>query len=125
MATLSSRTLVLGTAYRYEVKDVWVFVESLRRYFDGEVMLLVSSASSPALLHYLETRQITPVLFDCAAWMIPHVQFSRFVRYGELLRAANADYERVLLTDVRDVVFQDHPFDGAPNGELLCFMEAA
>src|SRR5262245_4939676 len=116
--------LILGTAYHYGVRDVWVFVESLRRHYTGEVMLLVSggSASRP-LVEYLVSRQVRPIFFDCPAWMITHVQFGRFVRYGELLRDSSRRYERVLLTDVSDVVFQSHPFDHAPEGELLCFLE--
>lgn len=123
MTTLA-RTLVLGTAYGYEVPHVWVFVESLRRHYAGEVVLLVSGRAPSALYRYLAARGVMPVVFDCAAWMVPHVQFTRYVRYGELLRLAGR-YDRVLLTDVGDVLFQGHPFAGAPDGELLCFMEAA
>jgi predicted O-linked N-acetylglucosamine transferase (SPINDLY family) len=121
----SARTLVLGTAYGYDVEPIWVFVESLRRHYAGEVKLLVSSTSSAALFDYLASRQITPVFFDSAAWMVPHVQFSRFVRYGELLRGSEVRYDRIFITDVRDVVFQGDPFAGAPEGDLLCFMERA
>jgi predicted O-linked N-acetylglucosamine transferase (SPINDLY family) len=123
--TVRPRTLVLGTAYGYEVEPVWVFLESLRRHYDGEVKLLVSSKSSAALFEYLRSRRVTPVFFDSAAWMLPHLMFSRFVRYGELLRGSDVRYDRVLLTDVGDVVFQGHPFEAAPEGELLCFLEAA
>jgi hypothetical protein len=123
MMSNSCRTLVLGTAYGYEVRNIWVFVESLRRYYTGEVALLVSSRSSRTLYQYLAAKGITPVFFDCAAWMFSHVQFSRFVRYGDFLRRSDI-YDRVLLTDVSDVIFQGNPFDGAPDGDLLCFMEA-
>jgi hypothetical protein len=116
---------VLGTAYGYEVESIWVFVESLRRHYTDEVKLLVSSKSSPAFFDYLASRQITPVFFDSAAWMISHLLFSRLVRYAEVLRGSDVCYDRILLTDVNDVVFQGHPFEHAPEGDLLCFMEAA
>src|SRR5262245_57307170 len=98
-------------------------MESLRRHYAGEVMLLVSGGGSGELVKYLTSRYVRPVYFDCPAWMIAHVQFGRFVRYGELLRGSDCRYDRVLLTDVSDVVFQGHPFDSAPEGELLCFLE--
>jgi len=118
----SSRTLVLGAAHGYDVADVWVFVESLRRFYAGDVMLLVASSSSPEFFRYLESRQITPVYFDCASWMVPHVQLTRFLRYSDLFHELDAPYDRVLLSDVSDVLFQSNPFEGAPAGDLLCFL---
>jgi len=122
---LTSRTLVLGAAHGYEVPDVWIFVESLRRYYAGDVMLVVSSSSSPEFFRYLESRQIMPVYFDCAGWMVPHVQLTRFLRYSDLFHELDERYDRVLLSDVSDVFFQTNPFEGTPEGDLLCFLEAS
>ena len=118
-----SQFLVLGTAHGFRVPQVWVFVESLRRYYQGPAMLLVSGRESAELVKYLHSRDVTPVFFDCADWMTAHVQLTRYVRYGELLRGCQRSYERILLSDVADVLFQAHPLAGAPRGELLCFME--
>lgn len=118
----SSETLVLGTAFHYQVHEVRAFVESLRRYYDGQAILLVSSRN-PDLIQYLHARRIGTVFFDCPYWMHIHVQLARYVRYGELLRPLGKTYERLLLTDVSDVIFQAHPFDQAPDGEMLCFLE--
>lgn len=115
--------LVLGTAFGLGVGQVRVFVESLRRHYVGPAMLLVTSARSADLVAYLKSRGVTPVFFDCPYWMVAHVQVARYVRYGELLRGGEVPYERVLLTDVSDVLFQAHPFAAAPAGELLCFLE--
>jgi hypothetical protein len=117
-------TLVMGTAFRCDVKDVWVFVESLRRHYQGEVLLLISSRY-PQLARYLTSRNVLPVFFDAPYWMRVHVQVGRYVRYGELLRGSPKIYDRILLTDVTDVVFQGHPFIDLPPGELLFFMEHA
>jgi hypothetical protein len=118
-----SKSLVLGTAFRLSREDVWVFVESLRRHYRGPAILLVTSYDSDELVAYLRSRDVTPVYFDGPYWMVAHVQLMRYVRYGELLRGCGTAYERILLCDVSDVVFQGHPFAAAPAGELLCFME--
>ncbi len=118
-----SESLVLGTAYRLTVDDVWIFVESLRRFYSGNVMLLVNSYQPPELATYLRSRDVFPVHFDGPPWMTAHVQMMRYVRYGEVLRDSRCSYDRILLTDVSDVVFQGHPFDSMGQGELLCFME--
>ena len=55
--------------------------------------------------------------------MCTDVQVGRYVRYYEYLRGSAVQYERILFTDVTDVMFQGDPFDGLPDGELLCFLE--
>ena len=115
--------LVLGTAWNIGIPDVHIFIESLRRHYRGQVMMLVTSKGSGALVKYLRSREVIPVYFDCTYWMVMHVQLSRHVRYGELLRGAEKEYERILLTDVTDVVFQSDPFAQLPDDELLCFLE--
>ena len=52
------------------------------------------------------------------------LQTARFLAYHEFLAAHAADYRHVLLTDVRDVLFQDDPFLGFEGG-LSVFEEDA
>ena len=118
-----SNNFVLGTAFGYGVGQVRVFVESLRRHFDGDVALLVSSRTGPELVDYLRAHKVRPVFFDCAFWMSIDVQFGRYIRYAELLREAPRPYDRVMFSDVGDVLFQADPFGGLPPGELLLFLE--
>lgn len=119
------RDLVLATAMGYGPASVRRFVESLRRHYDGEIGFLVTSRgpNAQALLDYLAQWRVTPHFFDTALWMITDVQVGRYVRYYEILRGASQPYDRVLFSDVSDVVFQAHPFDGAPAGDLLAFLE--
>lgn len=122
---MAGGNLVLGAAWNLGTADCRVFVESLRKYYQGDVILLVASKGSRALVRYLRSHGITPVYFDCPFWMLMHLQLARYVRYGEILRGSSDEYQRVLLTDVSDVVFQADPFALLPDGELLCFLEAA
>ena len=52
------------------------------------------------------------------------LQTARFLAYHNFLAAHEADYRHVLLTDVRDVLFQDDPFLGFEGG-LSVFEEDA
>lgn len=107
----------------YGIPEVWVFVESLRRHYAGDIALLVTSRSPAPLLAYLRSRNVRPIFFDCTFWMVAHVQIGRFVRYADFLRECERPYERIFLTDVRDVLFQSHPFIGSPAGDLTFFLE--
>jgi hypothetical protein len=115
--------LIFGAAYNLKVPQVRVFVESLRRYYHGQVMLLVTSVDSEELVAYLRSMNVTPVFFDCPHWMVTNIQVARYVRYAETLRTSGDLYGRILLSDVTDVLFQADPFDTLPDGELLCFLE--
>lgn len=119
-------TLVLGTAFGYTVGHVRLFVETLRRHYDGEAGLLITSRGPAVdeLISFLHSYKITPIFFDTALWMPTHIQVGRYIRYYEVLRGSTKRYDRVLFTDVTDVFFQAHPFQGAPEGDLLFFMEA-
>ena len=116
---------MLGTAWGFSVGQVRNFVESLRRHYHGDAMLVISSRRSAPLIEYLNSFNIRPIYFDGPYWMPLHIQLARYIRYQEILRGVEKTYDRVLLTDVSDVLFQGDPFANLPEGELLCFMEAA
>lgn len=115
--------LVFGAAWDLEIPQVQVFVESLRRHYHGDVMLLVTTDNSADLVKYLRSRNITPLFFDCPHWMVMNIQVARYIRYEETLHGLDKQYDRILLTDVSDVVFQADPFSQIPDDELLCFLE--
>lgn len=116
-------TLVLGTAQGYGVAQIRVFCESLRRHHAGDAALVVSPGSDPALFAYLRAQRVRPVFFGAGLWMPFDIQVMRYARYLDFLLTEGAAYERVFLTDVGDVLFQDDPFACAPDGELVVAME--
>lgn len=52
-----------------------------------------------------------------------HPHCARHFYYQSYLEACGAEYDRVMLTDIRDVLFQRDPFDFAPAAELGVFLE--
>jgi hypothetical protein len=118
-----SRNLVLGTAFYKGAAPIRVFVESLRRHYQGEIALLVSSRSDAELFDYLRRYQVRALVFDCAHWMPIDPQFARYIRYSDFLHESAEPYDRILLSDVGDVLFQADPFVGLPVGDLLLFLE--
>ena len=55
--------------------------------------------------------------------LIVHTYSSRFVQYLDFLRNQSALYDKVMLTDVRDVCFQTDPFARIPDHQLWMFQE--
>ncbi len=52
-----------------------------------------------------------------------HIALSRYSYYYQFLSNQHNTYSKILLTDVRDVIFQDNPFSFPFENSLLCFLE--
>lgn len=112
---------VLGYATGYGAAELEVFVRSLRAYFDGDVVLFVDQ-DRPDVAELLGTFDVTSAPLPWGEAWSPHPVTARFAAYEAWL-AERPWIEQVLLTDVRDVVFQGDPF-AAPVTRLEAFTES-
>ena len=111
--------LVLGYATGYDAAMIAPFVRSLREVFDGPVALVVDDR--PDVAQLLAEHGVEAVHMPAAAGWEPHPVMARFAAYCRLLERW-PDAVDVLLTDVRDVIFQAEPF-GPPPRRLEVFVE--
>lgn len=111
--------LVLGYATGYDAVTITPFVRSLRAHFDGPAALVVDKR--PDVLKLLAEHAVEAVFIDKVDGWAPHPVMARFGLYAKLVErwphAAN-----VLLTDVRDVIFQADPFQPR-SSRLEVFVE--
>lgn len=111
--------LVLGYATGYDAAQIAPFVRSLRAVFDGHVALVVDDRAD--VLALLEEHGVEAVHPETQEGWEPHPVMARFASFSRLLeRYPNA--VDILLTDVRDVIFQAEPF-GPPPRRLEVFVE--
>lgn len=110
---------VLGYATGYDAADIAPFVQSLRSVFDGVVALVVDDRAE--VLQFLADHRVTAIRPDQVEGWSPHPVMQRFAVFDRLLNQWPG-VDRVLITDVRDVIFQADPFDPMPEG-LLAFQE--
>ena len=110
---------VLGYATGYDAADIAPFVRSLRAEFDGTVALVVDDRPDVAAL--LAEHHVIAVAPDPVEGWAPHPVMQRFAAFERLLRGW-PDVDGVLITDVRDVIFQADPFSPRPD-RLLAFQE--
>lgn len=110
---------VLGYATGYDSHDIAPFVRSLRAVFDGEIALVVDDREDVrALFNQHDVRMLTEDTID--GWE-PHAVMARFAAFDRYL-TDRPDVRSVLITDVRDVLFQKAPFAPHPTG-LEVFVE--
>lgn len=110
---------VMGFATGYPAAALEPFVRSLRDRFDGEIILAVDD--DPEVRAFLEGFQVTAVTPVQPPEWSPHPVMERFAAYDAWIRS-RPWLTQVLLTDVRDVIFQGDPF-ARPAGALEVYVE--
>jgi hypothetical protein len=118
-----ARRLVLGAAVGMGVDQVRVFVASLRQAgYTGAIVMLIGPADR-ALAAYLAAHgaQSQRVWF----WRRLHgpIHAYRFELFARYLREHASQYDEVLISDVRDVAFQAHPFAALESADCHFFLE--
>lgn len=121
-----ARRLVLGAAVGFRVGQVRVFVESLRAAgYRGDVVMLVGPFQF-RLKAYLRRHGIEPVTCLSTRKLNGPIHAYRFEKFARIVAARQGRYDAVLVSDVRDVAFQRHPFaDTTAASPCRFFLEAA
>jgi len=119
------RNAVIGLAAYYGVDRIRTFVRSFRRHNDEDDLLLIVASLDPETRAFLKANRVKTVhsfgsLFSCL-----HIQSARHVVYYDLLanEGRYGKYDRIFLTDVRDVVFQGDLFREIPDDRISFFLE--
>jgi len=107
-------TLVLGAASGYGPRQVKAFVASLRSVHDGPAAILTDRPE--ALGPLLERFSVDCLLPAVPPGYAPHPGSARFLDALQAIEALYQDAGTILLSDVRDVVFQADPFAPPPAG---------
>eukprot|EP00538_Stauroneis_constricta_P004784 CAMPEP_0119547858 /NCGR_PEP_ID=MMETSP1352-20130426/1892_1 /TAXON_ID=265584 /ORGANISM="Stauroneis constricta, Strain CCMP1120" /LENGTH=442 /DNA_ID=CAMNT_0007592919 /DNA_START=325 /DNA_END=1650 /DNA_ORIENTATION=- len=134
----STTATVMGLASGYDLKTYMGFVGGLRKSgFKGHIILGVAPDVSPEILEYFKYRQVTPKIlkwvnctytapeddkadiFKKTKCSHPYsdikIRWSRFPLQRDWLRDCKTCTGPVLVTDVRDTLFQLDPFGpGSP-----------
>lgn len=119
------RYLILGAAVGMSVDNVRVFIESLRDCdYSGDVMLLVRPYQW-RLKSYLASRGVKTFHDYSVREIDGPIYARRFFRFADYLREHGDRYDQVLFADVRDVMFQKHPFIGIASQTCHFFLESA
>lgn len=108
---MTADTLILGMAAGYHYGDVRPFLVSLEETgYAGRTVLFTSRTTRD--LDRLRAHRVTVVPFEHPVRLadVP-CNGLRYFLYRDYLRAHPRDFSRILVTDVRDVLFQRDPFD--------------
>lgn len=106
----NSKNLIIGLsvgAYS-AVQHIESFILSLRKYYDGQVCMIIDEKSEP-MVDFLKKYKVDISLVKTK--LTPEsVMYNRWVLPRKVLIEKYKDVENVILPDTRDLVFQDNPF---------------
>jgi len=123
----SGRNLVMGLAANYTKKDLYLFVTSLRDSgFTGDIVLFIT-AFDQETSDFFKLYNITAVRQWQNLFSYLNLQFARHVAYYDYLvklHDSGIRYDKIFLTDVRDVLFQIEPFQAIPVDPITFFLES-
>lgn len=116
--------LVMGIATGYKPVDLEPFVKSLRKHYDGVVVLFMYHVDGE-MQEFLNKYNVQ--VFGIASDMKNGVEICNYRHqlYKEFLENNFLDVERILIADSRDCVFQDNPFNHVQTTSLELFYEPA
>jgi hypothetical protein len=127
VAGASGRHLVMGLAANYTKKELYPFVVSLRDSgFTGDIVLFVTALDQETR-DFFKQYNITAVRQWQNLFSYLNLQFARHVAYYDYLMNLHGNgirYDRIFLTDVRDVLFQIDPFQAVSVDPITFFLES-
>ena len=150
----SAKTLIMGLLTGMTLEQIKPFFVSLEKTgYSGDVCVFVADLD-PATLDFLRAQRVNLVPFQKAylkskwarrigrarIFMKPwqrrrfdeqmaltylHVWCARAIHYRTYLAECGKDYDQVMLSDIRDILFQRNPFDFETAPGLSVFLEDA
>lgn len=119
---MHQKNLVLGAAGGYNIEEVQTFICSFRKSnpYD-DIILLTDDHINSDLQSFFKDYAVKTAPFLKTDFKDTVINNSRFIEYIDIIN--QNDYKNILLTDVRDVVFQANPFDNLPDSYLYLFSE--
>ena len=111
--------LVMGYATGYTPEHIKPFIHSLRKYYNGDVILFVDNVNDQDKMDFLRSYNVT--IKETQNASLSEILKKRHHSYLEVL--TQQSWDAVLISDVRDVVFQGDPFAGRTVNYLEFFNE--
>src|SRR5260370_37075321 len=116
---MMSTDVIIGMAVHYDFELLAPFVRTLRRTgYQGDVVFLYREMDAQTL-DRLRAFGVTLVPIEPSATMAVYCQ--RYPLVHDYL-TGHPQYERMMLSDTRDVIFHVQPFD-LPMGDEVCYFQ--
>jgi hypothetical protein len=113
------KNLVIAAAMNYGVEQIKNFILSFRKFNkEDDIVLIYNLNQTSTIEDFCLQHNIKLVSFEPCDRLPIHVVSSRFLKYLDIVKEFDS-YQNYLLSDIRDVFFQDNPFVDLPETSYL------
>jgi hypothetical protein len=118
------RDLIIATAAGYKFEQIELFLRSLDKHFLGVLLLLTDKKYRlPKYSFEIELGDIKADYFQSSIPFAFNSANNRRLYFAQKYISDNHQFEKIFLTDIRDVVFQENPFEALVNDKLQAAVE--
>ena len=105
------RNVILGCAWQYQPDELAPFVLSWKRHCpEVEMILIIEPDATEEKIMWLLDQGVNLKFFTSGYFIQTNIANSRYFAYLDILLEEQFNYDRVFLTDTRDVVFQGYSY---------------
>lgn len=112
------KNLVLGSACWSKKDNSYNFVKSLRRCYSDDIFLIVNKNLDSEANKFFDKYKVNRIITNIEGKKIQKERFRIFLDF-----LSDNTFDRVLISDTRDVVFQKNPFQNNTYDKLNFFFE--
>lgn len=120
----TTNELVIG-CYNYtnptlltENGGIKIFIESLRKYNKTCAIIVLMNTCPPDIEDFFNKNNVTYLI-----GIKEKLMYTRFIKYYQIINMYKS-FNKILLSDLNDVIFQANPFDiNIDNNKLYCAQE--
>ena len=112
------KNLVLGSACWNKKDNSYNFVKSLRKCYSGDVYFIVNNNLDQDTDDFFHRYRIKKIITNVKGKKIQKERFKIFLDF-----LCNNNYEKIFISDTRDVIFQNNPFLNIKFDKLNFFFE--
>lgn len=116
---MKNKNLIIGAATGYQKNELFFFIKSLRKVYFDKVILIVNKNITEETRNYLNLNKID-IFFT--KYKSKTIFKDRYSLYSEIIKTS-FKAENIMLTDTRDVIFLDNPFNNKLFSKINFFLE--
>ncbi len=120
----TKHNLIIAIASGYKFEQIELFLKTLNDYFSDELLLLTDQKYKlPSYRFKIELGDIQSDYFQRSVPFPFNSANNRRLYFAKKFINDNKQYQNIFLTDIRDVIFQEDPFNAIINEKLQVAVE--
>jgi hypothetical protein len=118
------RNVIVGCAWQYQPDELAPFILSWKQHCPEVTMIIIIEPdATEEKITWLLEQGVEIKFFTSGYFIQTNIANSRYFSYLDILLEEQLNFDRVFLTDTRDVIFQGNIFDQIPDDGIHIFLE--